>query len=107
MVTVDCAPAKIPFPPPDFVINGRRYWKRRTLRAHRYRLELEKPHARERLPALPDDDDLVPSSVVKRENGGICDMTLWRWLHPERSKDSQEQAEGFRPAKAAGAGRST
>jgi hypothetical protein len=36
--------AKIPFPPPDFVINGRRYWKRRTLRAHRYRLELQKPH---------------------------------------------------------------
>jgi hypothetical protein len=37
-------PEKIPFPPPDFYINGRRYWKRRTLRLHRYRLELEKPH---------------------------------------------------------------
>jgi hypothetical protein len=36
--------AKTPFPPPDFVINRLRYWKRRTLRQHRYRLELEKPH---------------------------------------------------------------
>jgi hypothetical protein len=27
--------------------------------------------ALEQLPPLPDDDDLVPSSVVKRENGGI------------------------------------
>jgi hypothetical protein len=39
-------PEKIPFPQPDFVINGRRYWKRRTLRQHRYRMELEKPHRR-------------------------------------------------------------
>jgi hypothetical protein len=37
-------PEKIPFPQPDFYINGRRYWKRRTLRLHRYRMELEKPH---------------------------------------------------------------
>jgi len=47
--------------------------------------------ALEQLPPLPDDDDLVPSSVVKRENGGICDMTLYRWSHPGRSKTSQEQ----------------
>jgi hypothetical protein len=94
---VDCAPkesAKIPFPQPDFIINGRRYWTRRTLRAHRYRLEFEKPHpvdALEQLPSLPDDDDLIPSSVVKRENGGICDMTLWRWMHPERSRGLIEE----------------
>ena len=43
-------------------------------------------NALEQLPALPDDDDLVPSSVVKRENGGICDMTLWRWTNDPRSK---------------------
>ena len=42
--------------------------------------------ALEQLPPLPDDDDLVPSSVVKRENGGICDMTLWRWTKGPRSK---------------------
>jgi hypothetical protein len=36
------------------------------------------------LPALPDDDDLIPSSVVKRENGGICDMTVWRWQRSPR-----------------------
>jgi len=29
------------------------------------------------LPALPDDEDLVPSPIVKKENGGISDMTLW------------------------------
>jgi hypothetical protein len=28
---------------------------------------------------LPDDDDLLPSSIVKKENGDISDMTLWRW----------------------------
>jgi hypothetical protein len=33
----------------------------------------------DQLPALPDDEDLVPSSTVKKENGGISDMTLWRW----------------------------
>jgi hypothetical protein len=72
------------------------YWKRRTLRAHRYRLELQKPHlvdAFEQLPPLPDDDDLIPSSVVKRENGNICDMTLWRWMHPGRSKTSLKEME--------------
>jgi hypothetical protein len=42
--------------------------------------------ALEQLPALPDDDDLVPSSVVKRENGGICDMTLWRWTYEPSSE---------------------
>jgi hypothetical protein len=36
------------------------------------------------LPALPDDDDLVPSRVVKKENGGISDMTLWRWTRDPR-----------------------
>jgi hypothetical protein len=34
--------------------------------------------------SLPDDDDLVPSRVVKRENGGISDMTLWRWTRDLR-----------------------
>jgi hypothetical protein len=90
MVTVPEESAKIPFPPPDFVINGRRYWKRRTLRQHRNWLE---SHARrdvdcdalEPLPPLPDDNDLVGSAAVKKENGNICDMTLWRWMHPERS----------------------
>ena len=75
---------------PDFVINGRRYWTRRTLRQHRNRLE-SRTRVPQRLPPLPDDDDLVPSSVVKRENGGICDMTLWRWLHPERSRGLIEE----------------
>ena len=42
--------------------------------------------ALEQLPSLPDDDDLVPSSVVKRENGGICDMTLWRWTYEPGSE---------------------
>jgi hypothetical protein len=36
------------------------------------------------LPALPDDDDLVPSRIVKKENGGISDMTLWRWTRDPR-----------------------
>ncbi len=36
------------------------------------------------LPALPDDEDLVPSSVVKRENGSVSDMTLWRWTRSPR-----------------------
>jgi hypothetical protein len=35
-------------------------------------------------PILVDDDDLVPSSVVKKENGGITDMTLWRWTRDPR-----------------------
>jgi hypothetical protein len=26
-----------------------------------------------------NDDDLIPASVVKRENGGVSDMTIWRW----------------------------
>jgi hypothetical protein len=34
--------------------------------------------------ALPDDEDLVPSSIVKKENGGISDMTLWRWMRDPR-----------------------
>jgi hypothetical protein len=42
--------------------------------------------ALEQLPTLPDDDDLVPSSVVKRELGGICDMTLWRWTYEPGSE---------------------
>ena len=36
------------------------------------------------LPALPDDEDLVPSPIVKKENGGISDMTLWRWTRDPR-----------------------
>jgi hypothetical protein len=36
------------------------------------------------LPALPDDEDLVPSPIVKKENGGISDMTLWRWTRDQR-----------------------
>ncbi|MGB8630865.1 MAG: hypothetical protein WCD69_15990 [Xanthobacteraceae bacterium] len=36
------------------------------------------------LPALPDDEDLVPSRIVKKENGGISDMTLWRWTRDPR-----------------------
>jgi hypothetical protein len=31
-----------------------------------------------------NDDDLVPSAVVKREYGGISDMTIWRWSRDER-----------------------
>jgi hypothetical protein len=42
------------------------------------------------LPPSPDDDTLVSSSTVKKEHGDICTMTLWRWLHPGRSKKSQE-----------------
>ena len=34
--------------------------------------------------AAADDDDLVPASVVKRENGGISDMTIWRWQRDPR-----------------------
>lgn len=34
---------------------------------------------REQLPVLPDDDHLVGSAAVKRQNGDISDMTLWRW----------------------------
>jgi hypothetical protein len=31
----------------------------------------------------PDDDEtLVPSPVVRKENGDISDMTLWRWSQP-------------------------
>jgi hypothetical protein len=29
---------------------------------------------------LPDDDDYVPAAIVKKENGIVSDMTLWRWL---------------------------
>ena len=29
---------RIRFPPPDVVINGRKYWKRKTLRQHRQRI---------------------------------------------------------------------
>jgi hypothetical protein len=36
------------------------------------------------LPARADDDDLVPSSIVKRENGGVSDMTIWRWTRDPR-----------------------
>jgi hypothetical protein len=36
------------------------------------------------LPSLPDDDDLIPSSVVKRENGGVSDMAIWRWTRDPR-----------------------
>jgi hypothetical protein len=36
------------------------------------------------LPAPPDDEDLVPSRIVKKENGGISDMTLWRWTRDPR-----------------------
>jgi hypothetical protein len=35
-------------------------------------------------PIAADDDDLIPAAVVKRENGGISDMTLWRWIHSPR-----------------------
>jgi hypothetical protein len=31
-----------------------------------------------------DDEDLVASPVVKRESGGISDMTLWRWTRDPR-----------------------
>ena len=31
------------------------------------------------LPILADDDDLVPASIVKKENGSVSDMTIWRW----------------------------
>ena len=31
-----------------------------------------------------DEDDLIPASVVKRENGNISDMTLWRWTRDPR-----------------------
>jgi hypothetical protein len=34
---------------------------------------------------FPDDDDLVPSVVVRKENGNISDMTLWRWSQPGSS----------------------
>jgi hypothetical protein len=30
------------------------------------------------------DDDLVSAAVVKRENGNISDMTLWRWTRDPR-----------------------
>lgn len=43
-------------------------------------------HDLNQLPVLPDDDDLVSSTAVKRENGGICDMTLWRWTNDPRSR---------------------
>jgi hypothetical protein len=36
------------------------------------------------LPSLPDDDDLVPSGIVRRENGGVSSMTLWRWTRDPR-----------------------
>ena len=36
------------------------------------------------LPALADDEDLVPSPIVKKENGKISDMTLWRWTRDPR-----------------------
>src|SRR6516225_1001189 len=42
------------------------------------------PDDLDHLPALPDDEDLVPSPAVKRENGGISDMTLWRWTRNPR-----------------------
>ena len=38
------------------------------------------------LPALADDEDFVPSPIVKKENGGISDMTLWRWTRDPRIK---------------------
>jgi hypothetical protein len=33
-----------------------------------------------------DEDDLIFASVVKRENGNISDMTLWRWTRDPRIK---------------------
>jgi hypothetical protein len=38
----------------------------------------------EQLPALPNDDDLVPSATVKEEFGKISDMTVWRWTRNPR-----------------------
>jgi hypothetical protein len=40
--------------------------------------------ALEQVPALPDDDDLVGSAAVKKENGNVSGMTLWRWQRDER-----------------------
>jgi hypothetical protein len=40
--------------------------------------------ALEQLPPLPDDNDLVGSAAVKKENGNVSDMTLWRWQRDER-----------------------
>jgi hypothetical protein len=36
------------------------------------------------LEPLPDDEDLVPSSDVRRENGNVTAMTLWRWSRDPR-----------------------
>jgi hypothetical protein len=38
----------------------------------------------EQLPALPNDDDLVPSGAVKEQFGNISDMTVWRWQRNPR-----------------------
>jgi len=27
------------------------------------------------------DDELIPAAEVRNQFGGICDMTLWRWVH--------------------------
>ena len=35
-------------------------------------------------PIAADDDDLIAASIVKRENGGVSDMTLWRWMRNPR-----------------------
>ena len=40
--------------------------------------------APDQLPALPDDDDLIPSAAVKEEFGKISDMTVWRWQRDPR-----------------------
>lgn len=33
------------------------------------------------LPVLPDDNDLVSSKTVRKENGNVSHMTIWRWRH--------------------------
>jgi hypothetical protein len=36
------------------------------------------------LPALPDDNDLVPSKTVRKEYGNVSQMTIWRWRNSAR-----------------------
>lgn len=64
---------KIPFPPPDVRIGGRKFWSRRARREWVARI------AGKPLPApLPDDEVLETSKQLRAALGGVSDMFLWR-----------------------------
>lgn len=69
-----------PFPKPR-AINGRNYWPLRELRAFDAACAGQDFDPTPR----PDDEHLLTTNQVRQRYGDISSMTVWRWLHPQRS----------------------